>query len=125
VEFRRVHFTGKRDGFIDGIEAVAVDFGGGFEVFLSLLRHGYSTSMPMERAVPSTIFIACSTVFALRSGIFVSAILRMSATFTLPTLLRRFAPLPLAIPAAWRSRSAAGGVRRTNVKERSSKMVSW
>ena len=30
-----------------------------------------ATSMPIERAVPSMIFIACSTVFALRSGIFI------------------------------------------------------
>ena len=40
------------------------------------LRYYASTSTPIERAVPATIFIAASTSLALRSGIFVSAIWR-------------------------------------------------
>ena len=41
--------------------------------------------MPIERAVPSMIFMACSTSFALRSGIFISAISRTWARVTRPT----------------------------------------
>ena len=48
----------------------------------------YSTSIPILRAVPSTILQAASTSLAFKSGILYSAILRISsfeifATFTL------------------------------------------
>src|SRR4029453_12598179 len=44
--------------------------------------------MPMERAVPSTIFMAPSMSMALRSGILVWAISRTWARVTLPTFSR-------------------------------------
>ena len=41
--------------------------------------------MPIDLAVPSMIFIACSTSFALRSGILSSAISRICSLVTVPT----------------------------------------
>ena len=42
-----------------------------------------------------------------------------------PTVPRPVVALPFSTPAALRSRSAAGGVLRMNVNERSSKIVIW
>ena len=76
--------------------------------------------MPMERAVPSTIFIAASMSLALRSGIFVVAISRTWSLVSLPTLSVCGTPEPLATPAAFLISSAAGGVFVMKVKDRSS-----
>jgi hypothetical protein len=79
--------------------------------------------MPIERAVPSIWRIAASTSFALRSAILVSAICWSWARVTLPTFSRFVGPEPLSRPAAFFRRSPAGGVLRTKLNERSSKIV--
>ena len=76
--------------------------------------------MPMERAVPATIFAAASMSLALRSGILVWAISRTWSMEILPTLLVCGMPEPFCTPAAFLIRSAAGGVLVMKVKERSS-----
>ena len=53
------------------------------------------------------------------------AISRIWSRVTLPTLSRPAVAAPFSIPAALRRRSGAGGVLRTNVNERSSKIVIW
>jgi len=63
--------------------------------------------------------------FAFRSAIFVSAIWRTWSRDTRPADSRFGVWAPLSIPAALRSRSAAGGVFRMNENERSSKTVIW
>src|SRR3990170_4057096 len=81
------------------------------------------TSMPMERAVPATWAMAPSGSMALRSGIFVSAILRSWSRVTDPTFSRRGLAAPLSTPAAWRNSTGVGGVLVMKVNDRSSKMV--
>ena len=58
--------------------------------------------------------------FALRSTCFASAISRTCALVSLPTLVVCGVDEPLATPAAFLMSSAAGGVFRMNVNERSS-----
>ena len=70
--------------------------------------------------MPSTIFIAVSTLLALRSGILVLAISRTWSRLILPTLWVSGFSVPFLIPAAFLMSSAAGGVLRMNVNERSS-----
>src|SRR5712692_2715088 len=77
------------------------------------------TSIPIERAVPSTVLIAASSDAAFRSGILVLAISSTCFLVTLPTLFLFGTPEPFCKPAAFRRRIAAGGVFVTNVKERS------
>ena len=77
----------------------------------------------MDRAVPSMIFEAWSRSFALRSGIFFSAIARTWALEIVPTLSRFGSPEPLSIPMASLISTAAGGVLVMKVNERSSKTV--
>src|SRR5215218_3702962 len=79
--------------------------------------------MPMLRAVPSMTLMPASMSLTLRSAIFVSAIWRTWSRVTRPTVSRFAVAAPLSIPAALRRRSGAGGVLRTNVNERSSKIV--
>ena len=81
--------------------------------------------MPMLRAVPSIILAAASMSLAERSAILISAMSRTWSRVTRPTVSRFGVPEPFSIPAALRSRSAAGGVLRMNVNERSSKIVIW
>jgi hypothetical protein len=76
--------------------------------------------MPMERAVPAMIFAAASMSLALRSACLVAAISRTWSIVSLPTLSVCGVEEPLATPAAFLMSSAAGGVFRTNVNERSS-----
>jgi len=73
----------------------------------------------MLRAVPSTIRIAASTSLALRSFIFSSAISFTCWRVTVPTLFLFGVPEPLARPAAFFRRTAAGGVFRIKEKVRS------
>lgn len=77
-------------------------------------------STPIERAVPSTIFMAASMSLALRSGILVWAISRTWSLVSLPTFSLCGAPEPFCTPAAFLMSSAAGGVLVMNVNERSS-----
>ncbi len=76
--------------------------------------------MPIERAVPSTIFIAASMSFALRSGSFVWAISRTWSLVSLPTLSLWGTEEPFFRPAAFLMSSAAGGVFVMKSKDRSS-----
>ena len=62
---------------------------------------------------------------ALRSAILIWAISRTWLRVTRPTSSRPVVAEPFSMPAALRSRSAAGGVFRTKVKLRSSKIVIW
>ena len=76
------------------IQAALLDLSGRLAILLAMLWHsqyppvvlagrvqpshsfGYWTSTPMDRAVPSTIFMAATTSKALRSSIFCSAMAR-------------------------------------------------
>src|SRR5690606_26919576 len=78
-----------------------------------------STSMPMLRAVPATVRTAASRSAAVRSGIFTFAISSSCCRLTLPTLAVLGVPDPFGTPAAFCSRTAAGGVFVMNVKLRS------
>src|SRR5680860_298954 len=69
------------------------------------------------------ILVAWSRSFALRSGIFFSAISRAWSRVIVATLSRFGSPEPLEIPAACLIRIAAGGVLVMKVNERSSKTV--
>ena len=75
--------------------------------------------MPIDLAVPLMLLIAVSTDDAFRSGIFCVAISRTCFSVTLPTLSLLGVPAPLAMPAAFFSRTAAGGVLVMKVKLRS------
>ena len=77
----------------------------------------------MLRAVPSTILIAASTFAALRSCILLSAISRTLSRPSLATFFLLGSPEAFSRPAAFFSRTAAGGVLVTKVKERSSNTV--
>ena len=88
--------------FIDRIELVAVDAFARFGDALAQFCHvSLRTSMPIERAEPSIIFIAASMVSQFRSFIFCSAISRTCAWVTLPTLSRPGAFDPLSSFAAF------------------------
>ena len=65
------------------------------------------------------LFMAVSTEAAFRSGIFCVAISRTCFSVTLPIFSLFGVPEPLGIPAAFSSRTAAGGVLVTKVKLRS------
>ena len=80
-------------------------------------------SIPILRAVPSTIFIAPSISAAFKSFIFVSAISFTLDEDTLPTFSRFGTPLPFSIPAAFFSRADAGGVFYSKLKDLSSYTV--
>src|SRR5262245_12663900 len=81
------------------------------------------TSMPMLRAVPSTMRIAASMLVVLRSTSLVCAISRTCCFVTRPILSLCGTAEPFAMPAARLSSTAAGGVLTMNVKDRSWKMV--
>jgi hypothetical protein len=66
------------------------------------------------------IFMACSTSWALRSFIFVSAIWRTWSWVSRPTLSLFGSGDPFSIPAACLISSAAGGCLVTNENDRSS-----
>jgi DNA-directed RNA polymerase beta' subunit len=73
-------------------------------------NHYSTTSIPILRAVPSTIRMAPSTSIALRSFIFSSAISRTFARETLPTFSRLGSPDAVSIPKAFFNKIDAGGV---------------
>jgi hypothetical protein len=73
----------------------------------------------MERAEPSIIFMAASTLLQLRSFIFFSAISRTCVLVTAPTLSRPGAFEPDCRPAAFLRKWETGGVFISKVKERS------
>src|SRR5262249_20617140 len=100
------------------VQAGAVDQG--LRLAVLLAGHQASTSTPIERAVPATIFMAASMSFAFRSGIFVSAIERSWSRVSLPTLLRFGSPEPDSRFSTSLMRTPAGGVFVMKVKLRSS-----
>ncbi len=69
--------------------------------------------------MPSTILMAPSMSFALRSGSLISAISLTWSRVTWPTFSLFGSPEPLAILAARLSSTAAGGVLMMNVNVRS------
>ena len=76
--------------------------------------------MPRLRAVPSTVRIAASRVAAVRSGIFSSRdLLDLLLASPCPTFFLLGSPEPFSMPAAFFSRTDAGGVLVMKVKERS------
>src|SRR5690606_128120 len=82
-----------------------------------------SVVMPIDRAVPATIFDAVSTSLALRSAILSSAISRTWSAERCPTLSVCGVAEPDLTPAAFLMSSAAGGVFVMNENERSSYTV--
>jgi hypothetical protein len=73
----------------------------------------------MLRAVPSTIRIAASIEAAFRSGIFNCAISRTLSLDNVPTFFLFGFPDAVSLLQAFFSYTAAGGVFRIKVKERS------
>src|SRR5947208_5546187 len=122
VELRLRGVLHQLDRFLGRVRLAALDLFRQRAVALSVLRH-HATSTPIERAVPSIIFTAASRSFAFRSGNFVRAISSTLARLIFPTFSLFGIAEPFSMPAALRIRSAAGGVRVTKVKERSSKTV--
>src|SRR6266511_3754689 len=120
VELRDADLGQQLASLADLVPSLGLDQLGCGEVLLAMARHQSATSMPIERAVPATIFMAPSTSFAFRSAIFVSAISRSCAFVTLPTFSRFGWAEPDSTPAARFSRAAASGALVTNVKDRSS-----
>src|SRR5260370_7192029 len=121
----------ERDRVFGGEAGVAVgghgslDLLGRLDVFLSVsLRHRYSmTSRPIDRAVPSIIFMAASVSKALRSLRLVSTICLICCLVTRPIFSRFGFGDPFSTPAARLSRFTVGGVLRTKLNVRSSKIV--
>src|SRR5438309_7056857 len=87
------------------------------------MRRPYTTSRPRLRAVPSTVFTACSRLAAVRSGIFRRAISSTCWRVTCPAFFFPGSLDPFSIPAARLSSTAAGGVLVMKVKERSANTV--
>src|SRR5919198_4026756 len=107
---------------LDGrVRPLAVDHAAGLAVALAVFHRSVST--PMLRAVPATIFIACSTSRAFRSSSFVSAICCTCARVRRPTFSRFGSPEPFSMFSASLISTAAGGGFVMNVNERSSKTV--
>src|SRR5262249_19453873 len=78
-----------------------------------------TTSSPIDRAAPSMVLTAESRLVVLRSGSLSCAMSRTCFLVTLPTLFLLGSPEPFSSPAAFLSRTAAGGVLVTKVNERS------
>src|SRR5919198_142923 len=107
---RRVHLLA-----VDGCPRMAVT--------LAVLGHQVRTSTPIERAVPSTIFMAWSMSRAFKSTNFVSAIWRTWSRVRRPTFSRFGSPEPFSRFSASLMSTAAGGVFVMNVNDRSSYTV--
>src|SRR5881227_3687679 len=87
------------------------------------MRRPYTTSRPRLRAVPSTVFTACSRLAAVRSGILMRAISSTCWRVTCPTFFFPGSAEPFSIPAARFKSTAAGGVLVMKVKDRSAYTV--
>src|SRR3954468_22893858 len=121
VELGSARLLEQRDRLGGRVLALAVDLRACLEELLAVCHQ--PTSTPIERAVPSMIFAACSTVWAFRSGSLRSAIWLTWSRVSLPTFVRFGSAEPLSSRSASRMRTAAGGVLVMNVNERSSKTV--
>src|SRR5204863_9430171 len=82
-----------------------------------------TTAGPVAGATRAVIDVAGSIVSQLRYGILISAIVRLCARVTLPTLLRFGCPDPFSSPASFFNGIAAGGVLRMKLKDLSEKIV--
>src|SRR5215470_7195083 len=106
---------------LDGVELGAIDAFARLDRALAEIGHGQpSTSMPIDRAEPSTIFMAASIVSQLRSFIFCCAISLTCALLTLPTLSRPGVFEPLSSLAAFLRKYDIGGVFISKVND-----LSW
>src|SRR3954454_4331734 len=119
VELGGAGLLEQRDRLAGRVLALAVDLRACLEELLAVSHQ--PTSTPIERAVPSMIFAACSTVWAFRSGSLRSAIWLTWSRVSLPTFVRFGSAEPLSSPSASRMRTAAGGVLVMNVNKRASK----
>src|SRR5262249_61509847 len=108
-------------GFLDGIEVAAVDpLACRNGRFAELGHDGYSlTSMPMDRAEPSTMRMAASMLSQFKSFIFFSAISLTCALLTVPATSRPGVFDPLSSFAAFLMKYDTGGVRISKLKQRS------
>src|SRR5207302_4411843 len=88
-------------------------------IVLAVRAHQSTSSKPMERAVPATIFMAASMSVAFRSGSLISAIFFSCARVTFPTFWRFEVGDPFSMPASFLRSTAAGGVLVMKVKVRS------
>src|ERR1700730_17263955 len=121
VELRPGAFLDHLNGFVERVELLPIDALAGLHNAFSVARHDrYSlTSMPIDRAEPSTIRIADSTVSQFRSFIFCSAISLTCALVTSPALSRPGVLEPDSTFAAFLRKKETGGVLISKVKERS------
>src|SRR5438105_2373938 len=123
VEFgvrRRFHLV---HGLARGVQLAGLERRDGGAIVLAVRAHQSTTSSPMERAVPATIFIAASMSVAFRSGSLISAIFLSWARVTFPTFWRFEVGEPFSMPASFFRSTAAGGVLVMNVNVRSLKIV--
>src|SRR5205823_3888961 len=90
VELRGREALQHPDRFHRRVDLLPVDLRARVAVVLAVSHRSVST--PIERAVPATISIACSTSRALRSGIFASAIDWSCARDSRPTFSRFGSP---------------------------------
>src|SRR5207245_7953831 len=123
VEFRVASGLDALHCLARGIQLARLDGPDRRAVVFAVRPHQSTTSGPMCRAVPATMFIAASMSLAVKSGILSSAILRSCARVTLPTFWRFEVGLPFSIPASFFRSTAAGGVLVMNVNVRSLKIV--
>src|SRR6185437_11653959 len=120
VELRLGALLDHLDGVRERIELLAINtLAGFFQTFSDCHVRYPATSRPIERAEPSTIFMAASTVSQFKSFIFFSAISRTCALVTLPALSRPGAFEPDWILAACLRKKDIGGVFISKVNERS------
>src|ERR671919_89779 len=122
VELRSRELLQQPDGLERRVELLAIHARARVAVALAV-AHSRSTSTPIDRAVPATTSIACSTSRAFRSGSFVSAIWRTCSRVRRPTFSRFGSAEPLSRRRASLIRTAAGGVFVMKVNDRSSKTV--
>src|SRR5688572_6242016 len=141
IELGDVGFLRERHSVTRSVFLIQIHFGQSGHIFFSVFSHcilrgangfcsgwhlpslrslpqSYSTTViPIERAVPSTCFIAPSRSIAFKSFIFNSAISFTWARVTLPIFSLFGTPEPFATLAALRKSTAAGGVFNMNVND--------
>src|SRR5437868_9832448 len=82
---RRFHFV---DRLAWAVQLARLERRDGGAIVLPVRTHQSTTSSPMERAVPATIFMAASMSVAFKSGSLISAIFLSWARVTFPTFWR-------------------------------------
>src|ERR1700685_579079 len=123
IELRVGVLLHEADRFGRRVEGLLIEVGLEVLVTLTVMLRHYSTSTPIERAVPAMIFLAASISFALMSGIFTLAMSSSCFWVSLPILLRLVSFEPDSILSACLMRNDAGGVLVMNVNVRSSYTV--